>query len=219
MNQIQEDWASIRRAAVEFGLGFVFCLFVTGLLFYEVVVVGGNCGEDSTVEIAQFLLLVFSSVLFFKNAGSRSAFDGGSFLIGAFLLCMAIRELDFITDRIPYLSWSYFVAAVVAVAGGVAWRRWRSVIHGLAVFADSRACPFMTIGLLCVLIFSRLFGSKYIWYNLYDPDDVRIVKNVVEEGLELFGYALIATASARFRLASRTSREIMKKTDHEKTVD
>lgn len=203
-----QDWSSIRRLAIEFTIGFFLCVAVTGLLFYEVVVMESTCGEESSVEMIQFLLLLSSSLIFLNLAVSRVDLSGGLFLIGAFILCMAIRELDWITDRIPYLSWSHLVTLVFLTALWIAYRNKETVVHGLAVFSESRASVWMIIGLLCVLVFSRLFGSKHIWYNLWDADRVRVLKNVVEEGLELFGYGLMTTAAILFRNECRHARKI-----------
>lgn len=203
-----QDWSSIRRSAFELVVGFVLCIFVVALLFYEIVIMESTCGERSSVEMIQFLLLLSSSLTFFNLAVSRADLSGGLFLIGAFVLCMAIRELDWITDRIPYLSWAHLVTLVLIAALWIAYRNKETVVHGLAVFSESRASVWMIIGLLCVLVFSRLFGSKHIWYNLWDADRVRVLKNVVEEGLELFGYALMMTASILFRNESRRTLRI-----------
>jgi len=214
-----QDWSLIRRAAFESAIGFFLCMGVITLLFYEVVVMESTCGERSSVEMMQFLLLLSSSLMFLNLSVSRADILGGMFLIGAFILCMAIRELDWITDRIPYLSWAHLVTLVLILAMWIAVRNKETVVHGLAVFAESRASVWMIIGLLCVLVFSRLFGSKHIWYNLFEDERVRIIKNVVEEGLELFGYTLMTTAAILFRNESRRTLRIQSaaRHRHEKT--
>ena len=50
-------------------------------------------------------------------------------------------------------------------------------------------------GLLAILVFSRLFGMQGLWQAILDDGYVRVVKNVVEEGSESFGYMLCLTAS------------------------
>lgn len=195
----KQDWRAIRRSAIEFAIGFFLCIAVTALLFYEVVILKSTCGEESSVEMVQFFLLLASSLIFLNLAVSQRNISGGMFLIGGFVLCMAIRELDWIIDQIPYMSWTYPVTLVVIASLWLAYRYKETTVHGIAVFAESRSSVLMMTGLLCVLVFSRLFGSKHIWYTLYDVDRVRILKNVVEEGLELFGDALIVTATLLFR--------------------
>ena len=132
---------------------------------------------------------------FLQVAETTKHIAGGMYLISGFILCMALRELDAVTDLIPYLSWVHLVAIAVSGSAWLAYKNKDTVIRGLAVFARSRASVFMMTGLVCVLIFSRLFGSKHIWYTLYDVERVRILKNVVEEGLEFFGDALIFASS------------------------
>ncbi|NLE42869.1 MAG: hypothetical protein GX615_13725 [Lentisphaerae bacterium] len=195
MTDKDRDWKSIRHALYEAIGGFAACLAVTLTLFFEVVVLRGTCGEDSFVEASQVSMLFLSSVVFLKTALRHRDIAGGMVLIGGFLMCMAIRELDWVTDRLAHGSWVFFALAAAAFFIRLAVKNKETLVHGLAVFARSRACPFMMTGLLCVLVFSRLFGSKYIWYTLYDVERVRILKNVVEEGLEMFGMALILTSS------------------------
>jgi len=205
MTDKDRDWRSIRRALYEAIGGFAACVTVTLLLFFEVVVLRGTCGEDSFVEASQVCMLFLSSLIFLRMAVLHREVAGGMFLIGGFLMCMAIRELDWVTDMVAHGSWVYFALAAAAYFIWLAVRNQVTIVHGLAVFARSRACPFMMTGLLCVLVFSRLFGSKYIWYTLYNVPSVRILKNVVEEGLEMFGMALILTSSFMTFLGERLS--------------
>ncbi|EOW9564629.1 transporter, partial [Enterobacter hormaechei] len=50
-------------------------------------------------------------------------------------------------------------------------------------------------GLLAVLVFSRLFGMQVLWHDILEHGYMRVVKNVVEEGSESFGYMLCLAAS------------------------
>ena len=195
MTRLQNDINSIKRALWEASSVFLACIIVTSILYLEVVIIGGTCGEDSLVEAMQVLLLFVSSILFLQVAETTKHIAGGMYLISGFILCMALRELDAVTDLIPYVSWVHLVAIAVSGSAWLAYKNKDTVIRGLAVFARSRASVFMMTGLVCVLIFSRLFGSKHIWYTLYDVERVRILKNVVEEGLEFFGDALIFASS------------------------
>ena len=195
MNDNAQDWTSIRHALCEAGGSFAACLLVTLLLFLEIVVFGGTCAEDSFVEAAQVIMLFISAVIFFRIAHLQRDVAGGLYLVGGFLLCMAIRELDWFTDRIPHMHWSYVAWPAAGVCCWLANRNRPSILKGLGAFARSRASVFMTTGFLCVLVFSRLFGSKHIWDSLYDVGQVRTLKNVVEEGLEMFGDALILSSS------------------------
>lgn len=116
MTRLQNDINSIKRALWEASSVFLACIIVTSILYLEVVIIGGTCGEDSLVEAMQVLLLFVSSILFLQVAETTKHIAGGMYLISGFILCMALRELDAVTDLIPYLSWVHLVAIAVSAA-------------------------------------------------------------------------------------------------------
>ena len=73
---------------------------------------------------------------------------------------------------------------------------WRNDITGL------RAFVFIFIGLLIVLVYSRLFGMGELWHTIMADHFNRTVKNVVEEGSELWGYALVFWGTVNYWRAS-----------------
>ncbi|MGO2497498.1 MAG: hypothetical protein ACTH6I_05700 [Vibrio litoralis] len=42
-----------------------------------------------------------------------------------------------------------------------------------------------------LLVFSRLFGMGHFWQGILGPDYDRVIKRVVEEGLEVLAYVVI----------------------------
>ena len=54
-------------------------------------------------------------------------------------------------------------------------------------------------GLLVVLVFSRTFASKgFLWNHLQDKNFPSSLKSIMQEGIELMGYAFIAYGSCLF---------------------
>lgn len=168
--------------------------------------------ENSPVELAQ-LALVMASALLAAAAGWRRR-DGreGYLLVAAVFACMAVRECDNFLDRLLFHgAWLPLALAVAAVAGAVALAHWRRALAGLAGIVVGRAYGLLCAGFAVVFAFSRLLGYKKTWISIYagvcGEEGAewmsRAIKNVAEEGTELFGYALIFAWAASAFLKSR----------------
>jgi len=72
----------------------------------------------------------------------------------------------------------------------VAAMDYRRTFAGLAYYFRHPGYGLVCAGLLSVLVFSRLMGMGGVWQTLPQDEYVRMVKNTVKEGSELFGYAL-----------------------------
>ena len=101
-------------------------------------------------------------------------------------------------------AWKYFALALIAFVFYQAWCLGKeNTIATLAAFMKSRSYTFIFIGLLIVLVFSRLFGMGELWETIMADHFNRTVKNVVEEGTELWGYALIFWGALNYLFASK----------------
>lgn len=88
---------------------------------------------------------------------------------------------------------------IIAFVFYQAWRLGKeNTIASLAAFMKTRAFIFVMIGLLIVLVYSRLFGMGVLWHAIMADHFNRTVKNIVEEGTEFFGYALISWGGALY---------------------
>ncbi|WP_236127652.1 hypothetical protein [Cedecea colo] len=103
---------------------------------------------------------------------------------------MLIRELDFIFDELSHGCWVWFALFTALACISYALRNKEKTLEGIASFMRHPAYGMMLSGLLCVLIFSRLFGMHTLWEGLMLDGYNRLVKNMVEEGTEMFGYIL-----------------------------
>lgn len=158
---------------------------------------GNTLTENSMTEFSQSLLLFFSARVFAMRAwwdiGSR-----GYLIVGTTLfVCMFVRENDGFLDHIRHGFW-IVPASVVAMVGGLSALHWKdSIAKPFLRHFERRETTFIFIGLLVVLVFSRLFGTTSLWQPLMGEAYNASFKTVVQEGLELLGYALIAYGAAR----------------------
>ena len=69
---------------------------------------------------------------------------------------------------------------------------WILLISAALAYLDSKSWIYVTIGLLTVLVLSRLFGSGWLIWNAVMGEGYRAeCKAIIQEGLELFGYIFI----------------------------
>ncbi len=160
------------------------------ILFSDVIWFHDFVRESSFTEIVQECLLLALALLFFGHARKVPSRRHSSVLIGGFFTCMLIRELDFIFDKLAHGSWVWFALLTTAICVSYALRNRQKMLEGIAAFMRHPAYGMMLSGLLCVMIFSRLFGMHELWEGLMLDGYNRLVKNMVEEGTEMFGYIL-----------------------------
>lgn len=105
---------------------------------------------------------------------------------------MLIREHDFLFDLIRHGAWVYPALAVTlaALLMALIWRH--TVIGPMAAFTRLQGYHQLILGLVVVLVFSRVFGTGSLWRAVMLDEYQNLYKSVIQEGLELFGYLLIA---------------------------
>lgn len=177
----------------------VLCLHV------DVNILKDGLSETSFTEVAQESILLIIVVIHLVRTRKDSAMRQCNVLIAGFFLAMLIRELDAVFDLIRHGSWVWF-ALLVSVASIVyAVRNPARIARQLIAYASTPSYGVMVSGLLAILIFSRLFGMSMLWHSILQEGYARIVKNMVEEGVELFGYILCLGASVNLLGGKRSS--------------
>lgn len=160
-----------------------------------------NVGE-SYVEFAQEGILLITTIIFAASAVRQRA--GGLWLVAGFFCCMLIRELDEYFDMIAHGAWKYFALLVFVGVVAQAWRLGKeNTVHTLANFMKSRAYAFVCMGLVIVLIYSRLYGMTELWQLLMGENYIRLVKIVSEECTELLGYGMVLWGSLTHLLSNK----------------
>ena len=184
---------------------------------------GVGVAEGNYVETAQFGALVLSCILMAIAAcRSKRRADG----LATALLCvalgmafMAVRELDGYFDKaVAHGSWKIFATPFAICAVAVVLCRRMTWLDSIATLLETRTGFLLELFLLTLLVFSRTFGIKQIWSELFTnttllqlteqqiPFAARITKNAVEEVSELFAYMLLVAASIQALLEGRGGR-------------
>ena len=196
-----ENIKTILSGFAEFLLAALIAAGVVGCIYLDVTV-HKNILENSFVEFGQEALLFATTALFCMQAIAKR--QGGLWLVAGFFGCMFIRELDAYFDMIVHGAWKYFALALMVFVLFKAWRLGKeNTIASLATFMKTRSFVFIFIGLLIVLVYSRLFGMGELWHTIMPKHFNRTVKNVVEEGSELWGYALVFWGAVKYWIASK----------------
>ncbi len=192
---------TILAGFAEFFLAALIAASVVGCIYLDVTI-HHDLSEGSFVEFGQETLLLITTVIF--GAMAMKSRQGGLWLVAGFFCCMFIRELDAYFDEIVHGAWKYFALVVMVLSLYKAWRLGiENTIATLAAFMKSRSFIFIFIGLLIVLAYSRLFGMGELWHAIMGDNFIRLVKNVVEEGSELWGYALITWGALNYLFTSK----------------
>jgi len=154
-----------------------------------------NLSERSLTEVFQQLLLLASMGIFSWSAskveGSRTLFV----LIAGFFACMLLRELDYYFDMIVHGFWFYPTIILASLVIAYAIKNNTTLVASVREFSQTNAYFNILVGLVIIMIFSRLFGSGTLWKEVMNDDYHHIYKTIIQEGLELFGYLFVFIGS------------------------
>ena len=154
-----------------------------------------NLSEYSLTEFSQeFLLLATFNVLFLKAKKSLKNKGFLTLLWGLFLV-MFIREGDYFLDKIMDGLWQILAISTFLIAAYVAYKHKETITTSLSTYWDMKGFGYLTIGLLIVLFFSRIFGTGNLWRAILQENYSGLFKTAIQEGLELLGYLLIFIGS------------------------
>ncbi|KGJ96920.1 hypothetical protein [Colwellia psychrerythraea] len=154
-----------------------------------------NLSERSLTELFQQLLLLASIAIFIwssiKVEESRTLFV----LVAGFFGCMFLRELDYYFDMIVHGFWLYPTLLLASLVITYSIKNNKHLISSVRSFSQTNAYFNILVGLVIIMIFSRLFGSGTLWKEVMNDDYHHIYKTIIQEGLELFGYVFVFIGS------------------------
>ena len=177
---------------LEFTLLSGLVIVVPYVIYLDVMVLNNGVSEYSLTEILQQLFILSSAVLFFRAGMSCQRSRSFLFLISGFFACMFIRECDVYFDYIVHGFWVYPALAVAMGAIFYAVKNDRFIAESIRHYQHSRSYFFILIGLVLILVFSRIFGSGNLMWEAFMGSDYNLVfKNATQEGLELLGYSFV----------------------------
>lgn len=171
------------------GVAFLLCIFVMELHS------PAPFTENGPTELFQSAVLAVSSGLFFFEAWHKPSLRGALVLVGGFIGCMLIREQDYYFDFIRHGCWVWPAVALALGCIGFACTQLRATVSGLERFVRWKYFPFLLIGLVIVLAYSRLFGMRVLWEMLLGDNFLYSAKSAMEESSELLGYLFILVSS------------------------
>lgn len=175
-------------------------LLVAGAIVLDVAVMKSAGGERSPLAWFQTGCAAVAALLVLAVAAGDRRGRPAIACLGSLFLSMSIYELlEDVFDVKPH--WAALAAAAVPFAAGV----WNAVAsrrlfgEGVRRIVASRCFHALPAGLASILVVSKIVSSRAIWGALsLSPEELRNVKRIVEEGVELFGYALILCGSVSF---------------------
>lgn len=209
--EVKQD---LRVLAVQLGRAALYALMVSLpplLAWLDVHWLHDGIGEWSLVELSQEGFLLASALAFVRLARRRADERRFALLAAALFGCMFLREMDELLDLVVHGFWKYPAAALAASAIVYGLRDLPASIGGLVRLLGARAGTVMLVGLVVLLVYSRLLGMGPLWNGLLGEQYLRVFKNAIEETTELLGYTFILAASLgyaaqRIREPARAAR-------------
>ncbi len=104
---------------------------------------------------------------------------------------MFIREGDYYWDKIMNGLWTILAVSTFLISVYIAYRQRQTIIPTLSTYWNTRGFGYLIVGLLIVLLFSRIFGTGDLWRAILKENYIGYYKTAIQEGLELLGYLII----------------------------
>jgi len=176
---------------------FIYLLFVAGVA--QLISLEGfqllsdaEYSEHSLTEYMQDTMAFLSCMLFLYAARLDEKLRVSSILAAALLAMMLVRESDSFLDFYVFDgAWQTIVGLIIVFALVFLWGRFSSAYASLKAYSSEASFGTFLAGFFAILAFSRLMGRGAFWQAVMGDSYMRTVKNIVEEGIETFGYTLI----------------------------
>ncbi|CZF81388.1 hypothetical protein GCE9029_02577 [Grimontia celer] len=167
-----------------------------------------GASEGTLVEYMEQFLICLTILCYAYIAKHNPSFRRFGVLVMGFFLCMLIRELDMFFDELVFHGFWVYPASIVAASAIIYSLTDRAeTANQFAAFVNHRNFALLCMGLVMLLVFSRLFGMGSLWREVLDEGYVRAAKNIAEEGTELMAYVTIFYASLRYAFAMKPVKD------------
>jgi general stress protein CsbA len=189
--------------------GFVYLFAVAGVA--QLVSLEGyqsltaaEYSEQTLTEHMQDFMSFFSCMLFLYAARVDAKLNIAATLLGALLAMMFVRESDAVLDTYVFDgAWQTIVGMIFICVLVFLWGRFTSIYASLKEYSLQSSFGTFLAGFVTILAFSRLMGRSSFWQAVMGDSYMRIVKNIVEEGIETLGYTLILISAVELVIACR----------------
>lgn len=157
----------------------------------------GYIPENSLTEYTQESLLLLSGLIFtYKIYKDKTQ---GLWLVAGFLFCMLIREWDGVLDTIFHGAWKFIAIPAALLCVWLALRNGiKQAAHELVLFMNTKSYWLLCLGLIIVLVVSRIIGMRAVVHLLSGAHFHESIKGLLEEGFELLGYMTIFTSAVYY---------------------
>ncbi|MGO3739428.1 MAG: hypothetical protein ACTJGG_08170 [Marinomonas foliarum] len=170
--------------------------------------------ERTLTEHMQDFMSFFSCILFLYAARLDKKLNIAATLLGALSAMMFVRESDSLLDSYVFDgAWQTIVSVIFVCVVIYLWGRFSSIYASLKEYSQQPSFGTFLAGFVTIMAFSRLMGRGSFWQAVMGDSYMRLVKNIVEEGIETLGYTLILISAIELVLACRR-RQTLAKTEH-----
>lgn len=160
--------------------------------------------EETLTEHMQDILTFLSAILFFYASRISSKLKVASVLLAALTAMMFVREFDTYLDMYVFDgAWQTIVYSILACTFVYLIRKRGTIFSSIQAYTQTPSYGICLSGLVTLLAFSRIMGRGEFWHSIMGESYVRIVKNIVEEGIETLGYTLILISAIELVLLCR----------------
>lgn len=189
--------------------GFLYLLAVAGIA--QLITLEGyqfrsaaQYSEHALTEHLQDMMSFLSCILFLYAARLDEKLNIAAILLGALLAMMFVRESDSLLDTHVFDgAWQAIVSVIFVVVLWVLRGRFSQVYASLKEYAQLPCFGAFLAGFITIMAFSRLLGRGAFWQAVMEDSYMRLVKNIVEEGIETLGYSLILISAIELVLVCR----------------
>ncbi|MCP2231514.1 hypothetical protein [Erwinia aphidicola] len=150
--------------------------------------------KHSITAISHSVFLIINIILLYKIKDNNRDLSGGILLIIGLFAAMFIREnRENIRDLFNgALHWSWLAIAIsVSYLWQAAQQGIRKALRNLVELHRFGDYNYLICGLILVLVWSRLFGNRYLWKGIANIHYSEALKNTAEEPTQSLGYLII----------------------------
>ncbi len=176
----------------------ILILVAPASILVDITILKNSVSEISVTEFMQEILILLSAIIFFKAYLKESSSKGLYVLIAGLFLMMFIREGDYYLDYVVHGFWKLPVLLVFIASVYYARKSKTNILDSMLQESKTREFAIVLMGFLIIVLFSRLFGTSNLWAGIVSKEYLHIVKTVIQEGVELFGYSVLFYGSVLF---------------------
>lgn len=162
--------------------------------------------EHSRTEILQAVLTALAASIYWLRSIHLPLYRSFLQALAGFFTIVLVREMDFYLDYVYHGFWSLLASLVLLMVLALCWRSRGTFRTGLTHYLAHHAHVYVMTGVVMVILFSRVFGSSDFLSAIMEEQYSPAFKTSMQEGLELFGYFLIALGSARYAITTRNPK-------------